>query len=191
MIQTIQQHVLDILQADSRLIQSGTIQTTAWSGVTREKNGDTPKAGWVNLFDRTFEPTSSDHRPGVYLGMKAMQATDTLYKVCADGGSGSRMQMRQLTLPLIIAVQGAGSTAIYQAYNQRAQLMANIWQILYGHLVESGYWWQMDMPGAQGGPLAQIRTWESTTAQGNQAQASAFAAFPCVIQYTYAGDATP
>ena len=193
MIQTITKHVLDILQGDARLYQPGLVFTAGWPGVKRQKTGDTPTAGYVNIFDRTYEPSGVDHRPGIYVGTKARQAVDTLHTITASGATGTRQQLRQLTLPLVLVVsaQGQGATALYAADDQRGQLLANVRQILFGHLVESTYWWQMEFPGAAGGPLAQIQTWESVEGQGAQSIASAFATFPLVINYTYNGGSQP
>lgn len=189
MIQTISKRILDILQGDARLIAGGTIYTAGWSGTTRQKQGDTPQQGAVNLFDRTFEPKGSYSMPGIFLGMKALQAIDTLWQVTVAGLN--RTHLRKMTLPLTIVTQGIGPTGIYAADDQRWQLAANVRAILFDHLLDNGNWYQLDLPGNQAGAQALIRYWESTDGQGDQAQTTAFAVLPFVVSYSWTGDTRP
>jgi hypothetical protein len=181
MIETIETHVFDLLQADARLSAGGNAYQDGWPGVRRPDSGDAAAAGCVNLFDRPFEPDAGTHRPAVYLGTRAMEADDRLeFETIAS----SRIEFRILTLPLIVAVQAA---TMNQARKQRNQLCSNIKAIFFDHFSEAGYWYALMLPGQAGGGMAKEYVWVSGAGGGSQGVAEAMAAVPLVIRYSWKG----
>jgi hypothetical protein len=186
----IQTHVLDLLEADVRLYAGGAAYRLGWGGVTRPENPDEskpldpPRAGYVNLFDSSYEPDAGTHRPGVFLGSRAMEVSDRLDFPSVS--AGSRLEYRVMLLPLVIAVQVAGGSK-QRAKAQRNQLWANVRAILFGHFTEGGYWYELTMPGDAGGGAAREHAWVSNTGSGNQSVAEAMTTLPLIIRYSYKG----
>jgi hypothetical protein len=181
-------HLLDILAGDARLILGGnaygTANVNAWLGVKRPDNGtDSPAAGWVNLFDETAEPDSLNTRPAIYVGTRGMETHDGLDFVTMSSGVG-RTEYRALTIPLVIAAQ---ATTKKKARAQRNQLVGNVRRILLGHVVETGYWWQMEMPGDVTGGARQVSQTTGVGGTGTVATGSAEAiqTLPITIHYSF------
>ncbi len=178
MIERISQKVLDLLQADPQLTRGGTAYAAGWPlGVTREENGDTPAAGKVNLFDKAFDPDSGATRPAIYVGTRGMEAGDALdFPTCS---AGNRVEYRILTVPLIVAVQGATK---HQARQMRNQLRFNVKQILLRHLLADGYWYELTMPGVGGMPN---RVWTSATGGASQQVAEGMGTITVQCRYSF------
>jgi hypothetical protein len=198
MLDRIATHVMDLLQNDrggtvgkNRLFQGGNAYAPGWSGVRRPDNGrDVATGGFVNLFDDTMEPSGGGHRPAVYLGMKALEATDDLDFPTCSGPPATRVEYRKILLPLVIVTQAQGALAKAAARHQRNQLRSNILNILHDHLIESGYWYEATFPGAKGGGgNAMERAWVSASGQGDQSAAVAIATLPMVIRYSRGANA--
>lgn len=176
MIETISTKLLDILAADARLYAGGNAYPAGWPGV---KRNDAAVANYVNLFDKSYDLDGTGHRPAVYVGTRAVEATDSLdFPVISAGG---RIEYRVLLIPLVVCVQGATKSDIRK---QRNQLRRNIKVILLEHIVASGYWYEMTMPGGNAG-MSSERVW--TTGSGGNAQqvAEGMAAIPCQVRYSW------
>jgi len=189
MLDTISTHLLDILQADPRLIQNGNAYTapatTAWKGTRRPDNGtDAAAAGYVNLFDSPFEKAPFTHRPAIYLGDEVMDAMDKLIRPAINSSNGRRIEYRCLLIPLVVvvAVQGGNKAA---AAHQRNQLRSNIKLILLDHLSEPGYWYKQTVPGLSGGGIAIERVSATATGAGGQDIAEGMCRIPVEIEYSY------
>lgn len=175
MLDLIETHVLDLLQGDSRLIAGGNAWSAGFSGALRPANGDTPAAGFVNLFDHVYQANADSFRPGIYLGQHTEEASDSLdfAAICA-----AQIDYRVITIPLLIA---AMATRPLDAKRQRNQLFANVTTILLDHRVEAGYWYLLELPGQSGGTSE--RVWASATGAGSQGIAEAHAVLPVVVRY--------
>lgn len=180
LIERISQHLLDLLQADNRLFEGGNAYPTGWAGVTREEFAVPPVANKVNLFDKPFAPDSGEHRPAVYVGSRAMEASDSLDFVTIS--SGNRLEYRVLIVPLIVCVQ---ADTEFSARKQRNQLRRNVRAILFDHLRADGYWYQLTMPGRLGGGMTDERVWTTATAGGSVQVAEGMGTVPCEIQYSW------
>jgi len=179
-IEKICDKVLDILQADASLYAGGNAYGAGWTGVLRPDVSGSPAAGYINLFDKPYDDDGSKHRPAVYVGTRAMEATDSLdFPVQTSGG---RVEYRVLVVPLIVAVQAADK---FSARKQRNQLRHNIKQILLQQIVVSGYWYELTIPGNAGGGALSERVWLSATGANNQQVAEAIAAIPLQIRYSW------
>lgn len=189
MLDHISTHLLDVLQADARLIQGGSAYDPhrpepAWRGVKRPANGDTPLPGWINLFDGPYEDSGTDHRPAIYLGMEALQATDREdFPAINSAGGARRVEYRALLLPLIVAVAMPNVTK-WQAAKARSQLRNNIERILLDHCVESGFWYELRRPGQSGGGMAIERAWTSASQQPGGVS-KAMCSLPLLIRYSF------
>jgi hypothetical protein len=202
MLYTLRKHVLDILAADSRLLQGGTAYnpgggaidattfvsaTPAWAGVKRPANGaDQPASGYVNVFESSHEPSGGGHRPAIYVGSRQMGSRDRIVQATVSGGA--YREIRVLILPLIVAAQAA---AKQQAEAQREQLLWNMQMILMDHVIEAGYWHECIIPGESGGGSATETTWTSATGAAPQGVAEAMGALPLEIRYTRGKNSPP
>lgn len=180
MIEKISTKILDILEADSRLYAGGNAYATGWPGVKRaDEDGDAAQ-GYVNLFDKAHDPDGQAHRPAIYLGTRAMEATDEIeFDTISSGGL---VELRVMLVPLIICV--LGDTKV-DARRQRNQLRRNVKAILQEQIVVSGFWYQLRMPGGSGGVAAE-RVW--TTATGGspgQQVAEGMASVVCRVSYSW------
>lgn len=172
-------HVLDLLQADARLLAAGNAWAAGFAGVRRIKGGDVPRAGCVNLFDHVYSPNTGSRRPAIYLGTAGYASSDRLEFASV---SSQRNEFRLLTLPLIVCAQANGTEAAEQ---QRDQLAGNVRTILLDHLVESGYWYALEVPGDTGGGAARILATASATGQATEGLAEAMVPVPLAIRYTF------
>lgn len=184
MLDTIIEHVLDLLQADDRLIRGGNAWADGFLGVKRitpygDSDGDEAAADYVNLFDTPLAPDSADARPAIYCGTQANEATDRLD---FPSVSGVRVEYRVLTLPLVLVVRGATRA---QARHKRNQLRANVLYILLDHLVETGYWYEQTVPGQAGGGDARQSQWESATGGAAQGVIEAGCIIPVQLRYSF------
>lgn len=177
MLDLISTHLLDMLQADARTYAAGTAWPAGFSGTTRPDAGVTPVAGFVNLFDGSFEQAGYDHRPAVYLGMPGDECTDRLDELAVASG---RLELRTLLISLVIAAQAADKRSARQ---QRDQLRANVRTVLASHLTESGFWYEL-LWGASGGQ-AEERLWDSAEGGGAQRSASAICTAPLQVRYVW------
>lgn len=181
MIERISQKIMDILEADSRLLLGGNAYATGWSAVTREDNGDTPAAGSVNLFDRAYDPDATTHRPAVYVGTKEMEADDRLdYET---HHAGNRLQYRIVTIPLVLAVAANGTKRAARA--QRNQLRHNIMVILLDNYLANGYWYLLD---AAGDLPSRVRT--SGSGGNDQQVAEGIGIIACQCHYSWSATAS-
>jgi hypothetical protein len=189
MLERIQSHILDLLQGDGRLWQGGNAYAAGWAGVRRPDNGvDVASPGYVNLYDASMEPSGVGHLPAVYLGMKALEATDDLdFPTCS--ALFRRVEYRRILAPLVIVAQAQGRGAKVAARGQRNQLRGNVINVLFDHLIEPGFWYEATFPGARGGGLAVERAWVSATGQGDQSEAIAIATLPLLVRYSRGANA--
>lgn len=189
MLERIQGHILDLLQGDARLWQGGNAFAAGWAGVKRPDNGvDTATAGYVNLYDASMEPSGVGHLPGIYLGLKALEATDDLdFLTCS--AANRHVEYRRLIVPLVIVAQAQGHGAKPAARGQRNQLRGNLLNILFDHRIEPGFWYEATFPGALGGGPAVERAWVSATGQGAQSAAVAFSTLPLLVRYSRGSNA--
>src|SRR5579871_5476696 len=176
MLDRIQTHLWDLLQGDARLYAGGTAYAPGWTGVKRPDkplNPNVPEPatpGWVNLFDESYDNDGSAHRPGVYYGTRAVQATDREEFQTLGGNPGTRYKLA--VIPLILEVQ---DTTKYKARKQRDQLRNNILRILLSHQIESGYWYLLEVLGAGGNGMPPDRVWVASSGNGDQSVAGAMA----------------
>jgi hypothetical protein len=183
MMTWIREHVYDILSADSRLLLGGNAFAPhgsgqkAWSGVQRIERGGTPAAGALNLYETSYEKDSSDHRPAIYCGSRAFGASSRRDLLAV---SSAMIEYRIAILPLLIVSHQVDKLT---AQAEADQLTANVLEVLYGHQVESGYWYELTVPGAAGGGDATEHTW--VTAMPNDGFALAISAVPLVIRYSW------
>jgi hypothetical protein len=183
MMTWIRRHVFDLLSADSRLLLGGNAYApngagvAAWSGVQRIERGGAPAAGAVNLYETSYEKDSSDHRPAIYCGSRALGASS---RRDLQAMSSGLVEYRIAILPLIVV---SHQPAKLTAQAEADQLTANVLLVLYGHQQESGYWYELTVPGASGGGYAQQHTW--VTAMPNNGVAMALSAVPLVIRYSW------
>lgn len=178
MIEKIRNHLVDIIAADARIYRSGNSYATAFLGVKRPEAGDTPAANFVNLFDGTYEPDGDDARPAIYCGVASNDCTDELdFNVC----SGGRVEFRIVKVPLVIVAHAQTKRVARQ---MRSQLRANLVYILMDHFIEAGYWWQMNVPGNQGGGDVRQVNSLSETGGNNQGVVVAHAIVPVVAHYS-------
>jgi len=179
-IEAICDKVLDILEADTSLYAGGNAYAAGWTGVLRPDVTGSPAAGYVNLFDKAYDDDGSKHRPAVYVGTRAMEATDSLdYESQSSGG---RIEYRVLVFPLIVAVQAADK---FSARKQRNQLVHNIKQILLQHILADGFWYELTIPGNAGGGALSHRVWLSASGGNSQQVAEAMSAIPLQIRYSW------
>lgn len=132
MIDRIAEHMLDLLENDSRMLTGG------FSSVRRiSDDTDTPVAGVINLFDYAFEDDSKEARPAVYFGTRNAQGTerDEFEAVSA----GKLVNYRVAVVPLLVCCIGSRNTA----RSQRRQIVANIRAILtdVGNVVQDEFWY--------------------------------------------------
>lgn len=179
MIERICQKILDILEADSRLLAGGNAFAAGWTTVTREENGDTPAEGSINLFDKPYYDDAGSRRPAIYIGTRTIEATDALD--FQTHSSGARLEYRILTIPLVIACQ---APMLREARQQRNQLRRNVKVILLEQIVQSGYWYELFLPGGSGGATSE-RVWTSTTGAGSQQVAEGLAMLPVQCRYSW------
>jgi hypothetical protein len=180
-------HLLDVLAADSRLYAAGNayapngLNANAWAGVKRPDNGtDSPAAGYINLFDSTAEPDAMDTRPAIYVGTRGVETVGRTEFFTMSAGPG-RTNYEQLTIPLFIEAQAPTKHA---ARSQRNQLLGNVRRILLDHsAAESGFWWQLEMPGDVAGGARQIGQISGTGGTTGSAQANVV--LPVVIHYSF------
>lgn len=178
MIERISQHILDILEADARLIAGGNAYAAGWTGTSREENDETPAAGLVNLFDKSHDPDGDGHRPAIYVGTRGLEASDALdFPTCSQGG---RTEFRVMLIPLILCVQ---ATTKRGARQQRNQLRHNVKAILLDNILADGHWYELTMPGQAGSGPASERVW--TTATGGQQVAEGVATVPVQVRYSW------
>jgi len=178
MLESISDKVIDILYADSRLYAGGTAYAAGWTGVRRIDAGDVAAEGYVNLFDTPYDNDSTAARPGVYLGMRnqELQEMEDFPTI-----SAIRIQHNILTVPLVIVAQSASRLT---ARKQRNQLRNNIKKILFDHLLETGYWYELTVRSRGSGSLGD-RMWITSAGGGGQAVAEAMAVLPVQIRYTW------
>lgn len=183
MLDLIETHIMDLLAASATLYAGGTAYAAGWSGVKRPDNGtDVATAGYVNVYDGAFEPAGQDHRPAIYLGSEKMEASDSLdFAVCA---SGQYQEYRKAIVPLVVVAQAASKLA---ARRQRNQLRYNVELIMMSHIMESGYWWQLERPGQSGGGMALEHSWMNAQGSGAQMVVTAFVSVPYVLHYLWTG----
>jgi hypothetical protein len=185
MIERICTKILDILQADSRLNQGGSAFADGWNGVVRETDGDTPQAGYISLFDKSYDNDGSGHRPAIYVGSHGLEATDTEdFPTC---NSGKRIEHRVLMIPFIVCVQAPTKN---EARRQRNQLRFNIKQILLTQIRQDGYWYELTLPGGTGGMTSE-RVWTTGTGGAAQQTAEAVAAVPVQVRYSWSAASQP
>lgn len=179
MIEKISTKILDILAADVRLYAGGTAYPAGWTGVKREEAGDTPAEGYVNLFDKPYDIDGKQHRAAVYAGHHALEATDSIdFDTQSAGG---RIEYRLLTLQLVICVQAATKHA---ARAQRNQLRRNVKVILMTQIVQTGYWYDLFMPGGSGGTTSE-RVLTTGTGGNAQQAAEGLAFVPVCVRYSW------
>jgi hypothetical protein len=180
MIESIRDHVLDVLQADARIYRG---HASGWSagfaGVKRIEDGVDAVEGYVNLFDVPYEPSSTDQRPAVYCGSGEVDCTDECE---TEGISSVRQEFRVIKLPLVVVAHAATRK---DARKQRSQIRANIMYILLEHCIESGYWYELTIPGNQGGGDARQVNKSSATGGSSRSIAEAKAVIPLMIRYTF------
>lgn len=180
MIEKISDKILDILQSDSRLYAGGNAYAAGWTGVLRpDADNVSAQAGYVNLFDKPHDDDANTHRPAVYLGSKAMEASDSLDFVTQNG---NRVEYRILIIPLFVCAMAGDKFA---ARKQRNQLRNNIKQILFSQVVLDGYWYELTIPGQSGGGMLSERVWTSGTGGASQQVAEAMAVVPVQVRYSY------
>ncbi len=182
MIYAIETHMLDVLQADATLYAGGSAWPAGWFGSVRTSEAAAPQAGWVNLFDGSYEPAGGDHRPAVYLGTEQIEAYDRLEQPTI--AQGAWQELRIATIVLVVA---AAAPSKQQARQQRDQLRANIRAILNRHIAEPGYWYDARMGEGGGQMQEQLRV----TAVGSGAQriAEASAILPVTVRYVWSSTA--
>jgi hypothetical protein len=180
MIEGIRDHVLDILQADSRIYRGhASGWATGFTGVKRIEEGVDAEAGYVNLFDVPYEPSSSDQRPAVYCGSNEIDCTDE----CEEQGISSvRQEFRIVKLPLVVVAQAANRK---DARKQRSQIRANIMYILLEHCIEQDHWYELSVPGNRGGGDMRQVNRSSATGGTPRSIAEARAVIPLEIRYTF------
>lgn len=125
---------MDLLQNDPQTWAGGTSYAAGWSGYKRENQGQTPANNYVNLFDSPYQPGSVAERPAIYCGDAGEELRDS-----RDGPSIGNTEHRILRVPLVLAVM---SDKAYQARRMRSQLKFNVRKVLYGHMIENGFWYQ-------------------------------------------------
>lgn len=180
MIERISQKIMDVLEADSRLLLGGNAYAAGWTATTREENGGVPVAGKINLFDKSYDADATTHRPAIYVGSRAVEAVDSLdYETCSSAG---HIEYRVLILPLIVCCMAATKRIAAQ---QRNQLRRNIKIILLGSIVQGGYWYDLSVPGRLGGGA--LNEHVNTTASGgnNQQVSEAIAVIPVQVRYSF------
>jgi len=179
MIEKISAKLLTILAADSRLYAGGNSYAPGWTGVKRESLGDTPTAGYVNLFDKSHDPDGVGHSPGIYVGTRGLEATDD-EEFEVQSGTG-RVELRLLTVPLYITCL---ATDKYTARKMRNQLRRNVKVILMTQIVVTDYWYGLEMPGGPGS-ITNERVWTTATGGGTQQSAEGIAIIPVRIHYSW------
>lgn len=180
MIEKISTKILDILQADPRLHAGGNAYPAGWPGVRRADADNDASEGYINLFDKAHDPDGKGHRPAIYVGTRAMEATDEIeFDTISSGGL---TEYRVMLVPLILCV--LADTKV-DARRQRNQLRRNVKAILQEQIVQSGFWYKLRMPGGSGGVAAE-RVW--TTASGGAPitqVAEAMATVTCRVSYSW------
>lgn len=185
MLDDISDHLLSLLCADERLFAGGTAFPAGWEGVKRpepEDSTDTPTAGFVNVFDTAYAPDSSTHRPAIYLGLKALQASDKL-EYETSSAPDDHTELRAFTVLLVICTQAKTEL---QAQKQRNQLRQNIKAILGGHRIETDHWYWLDFPGTSGGVSDKV--WVSSSGGGEIQVAEAMGSLPVVVSYNWSAN---
>jgi hypothetical protein len=179
----IRKHVYDLLAADGRLLLGGQsyapngIGVGAWGSAQRNERGGVPAAGVVNLYETGFEKDGTDHRPAIYCGSRGFGSSS---RRDAQAMSGGVIEYRSCILPLLaVSHQLEKLTAVAEA----DQLAANMLLVLYGHQQETGFWYELTMPGDVGGGNARQHSW--STATPNDGIAVALTAVPLVIRYSW------
>ena len=184
MINLLTTHLLSVLQADRQLSAGGGSYPAGWQGVKRPSDGDTPSGGYVNLFDGSFEASGIGHAPGIYLGMSQMECMDRLEFSAIAGGI---IEYRELTAPLVIVTM---EKTKWGARAELDQLRSNVRQILFRHIVESGYWYEL-LTSSSGSGLGMEHEWVSSEGSGDQRISAAASVVPCLIRYVWNGAASP
>lgn len=179
MIETITEHLFDLLAADSRLVQSGTSWGSAFGGVTREMHGDAPKAGFVNLFDRPFVKDSTEARPAVYMGEEGFELS--LEEESPAISSGRRVAYMLLKMILVVV---ADDPSLYNARKMRNQLLHNVQMILMDHRVETNYWYDLEFQGNRAGGDMRIAGNLSSTGSPIDGNAEGVMRFPVMVRFS-------
>lgn len=178
MLDTITEHLLDLLAADARLYRGGDAWSAGFTGALRVDEDTAPVEGTVNLFDTPLAQDSDDARPAIYTGLPGVEATDSLDFLSI---SFIRIEYRVINLPLVLMARAATRR---KARQKRNQLRANLLYILFDHFVESGYWYEMRVPGNQGGGDARQTNWQSATGGSAQGVVEAGCIVPLTIRYS-------
>lgn len=180
MIERISEHILDLLEADSRLIQGGNSFADGWPGVMRESEGDTSQLGFVNLFDKCYDQDGTKHRAAIYVGTHGWEATDSEdFPTCS---SGARIEYRALLIPLIICCMAPSKR---ESRQQRNQLRFNVKQILLSNVLADGYWYELTVPGQSGGGAAREAVWTTASGGGSQQMAESIGTVPVRVRYSW------
>lgn len=190
MINRLIKRVFDILQADARLVQSGTAYGTigqpAFSGVVRVSAQQEPIVDHVNLIETPLIPDARTSRPAIYRGMKNVEAMDRLdpdMKITVH--PSGFLQYRYLIVPLVIVA--ASNAGQLDADSKRNQLLANVEQILISHLQDDGYWWYLMFSDDLGGRRIWSSAAPSQTTIANQTihYAESYALLPVRLRYAW------
>lgn len=186
MIDTILDHIYTILQTDPFIIRGGKLWTSNFLGVVRPDLQITgaetivPKEGFVNLYDATYEPGGTDHRPAIYIGTRALEVTDRLtFPTIQPQG---KTQLRQLAIPLILVSTQPNKL---DARRQVMQLRANVLDIMEKHEREDNFWYwcYRDNDGSSG--LGMERGQLSASGSGKQRMTEATWLLPYIVRYTW------
>lgn len=141
MFDRIVEHILDLLENDSRMLAGG------FSAVTRVADDtDDPVAGTINLFEFALEDDSIGARPGVYVGSRNSQGNDR--QEFSTVSARNLVHRRIASVPLVVCCVGARGTA----RAERRQIVANIRAVLSDpeNVVQDDFWYLLkeatDMP---------------------------------------------
>lgn len=172
-------HLFSVLAADNTLYQGGNEFAAGFGATKREMTGDTPTKDCLNLFDAPYMRDSLNARPAIYRGDSAYELTDE--EAFPVASLGRRVSHRILKIPLVLI---AADQNKYHALAKRNQLVANMARVLSGHLVETGFWYDLDYPGNRGGGDLRIMTWLSGSGTGSTGIYEACARYPVRISYS-------
>lgn len=186
MLDTLTEHLFDLLQNEMNaatntplLSRGGTAYAEGWLGVKRTDADEAFTAGYVNLVESSYELDSSEARPAIYRGMKGMEASDKRDMPVASA-LGQHLEYRAALIPLVLVVNVPGTKR--QASRACHQLLANVEAILYRHLIESGFWYELILSDEAGGR----RTWSSAPTPD---YAEAMAILPVKLRYSWSVNA--